>query len=391
LCRSCYYRVRTNCYVTEYVTCGENKEPLFALKRYVDRHGNIVGKPIPVTYDVGYAQALFDTKEYVKRVWGGQKKLTPWLRNCRFRSKWLEHKAKAKAKPRGKRKLSPQLSRAFELAQSPYSDSVLVEQSRLASSYCAEKSNKVIVLKRKGGDEVIGLPYPYRFSRGRVSRLRKYFYEVVGQRIRFYRNFCFVTFTLNHTRFKTQAEAKAYAMKKWNKVLTALKRRYSRKYGDSRKRKSWISVIRTTEWQKNGKGVHLHVLVCGVRFIPEKWLKKLWGEPNPRSVHLKSLRGNWKYALNYTLKYIVKSALRSDSDEELNVSQVVNWSTLSRAYGVSRSLSEGSLGLIKHNSNSEWQFLGVVDLETYNSLGFDGLLSYFGVGLSPPRGVDPPR
>jgi len=332
---------------------------IFALKRVVYSDG--YERVVPIAYDEGYAKGLFAYGHNLG-YW-----VCPRERGW-FRSKWSSHKPKRKGG--GKRKLSPQLAKARALTESVFSDEVLAKEFALASSYCAEKSNQVIVLKAKDSDEVIGLNYPYRFSVSRVSKVKKRFRENVKPNLKRCKDFLFMTLTIRFRgRFKSQREAYDYVRDRWDDLWSVIHKRFK-----------WAKMVRSFEWQKNGMGIHVHALICGLHWLNANWVRKLWGEPNKRSVELKTVR-NWKQAYYYVMKYALKD-VRADEGQALDTSQVVNLAIGARAYGISRSLS--SLGFIKHNSDfgssDGWVFLGVLDLKTFNSLPYGELLRYFGYG-----------
>ena len=151
-----------------------------------------------------------------------------------------------------------------------------------------------------------------------------------------------------------------------------------------RKKYPWVKVIKSVEWQENGIGYHIHVLFCGVRFIPIDWLRETWNklEPNPHSVNLDNkfrTFDNPRRALGYLMKYVTK-VLRNGDD--IPMSLVINWAlglrTLAFSHLFSRfsSLETNSNG----NSSGKWVFLGIMPWVEACSRSDAEVLEYFGYG-----------
>jgi len=296
------------------------------------------------------------------------------------RERWPEYKAifrPNESESRPGRRLSPELACLRELTRAPFTSNILDDERRLVSQYIREKSNQVLVF-RNGDDEVFAKPYEYRYSPGRVARVRKRMRDDVKPRLKHEKYFLFVTLTVSTRRFKSQYEAYDYVSSKFNSLMSSIRKLVKKKFNRC------VEFVRSYEVQENGIGYHVHVLLVGVSFINADWLRKIWGETNKRSVDLKPVR-NWKQAYNYVLKYNLKDVEADETGENLSISQVVNLAVGARAYGVSRGFSS-SLGNRQHNSNRDasekWVFLGVMDLGLYNKLGFRDLLAFFGCG--PP-------
>jgi len=94
-----------------------------------------------------------------------------------------------------------------------------------------------------------------------------------------------------------------------------------------------VKIVRSFEWQKNGKGIHIHALLCGLKYLPKDWIKKTWDklESSEWSIQLEKVFDNPKRALGYLMKYMVKWY----QERKLNITRVVNWALNVRSYGLS--------------------------------------------------------
>jgi len=266
---------------------------------------------------------------------------------------------------RRKRELSFELLEANRLSQNLFSEETLKIQCNLAREYASARADMVVVLQNEEGD-IAGIPYLQRFSPNYARKIRVLFFRKILPLLMAFKHFLFVTFTVDHTRYATQVEVKKAEQEAWNRLNNALRREFP-----------WVCFIKTVEWQSNGKGAHLHVLLCGVRYIKKEWFQKYWIEPSGWGIEIEQPRAkDARSVLRYLLKYIAKSSLREDEHEDLSVSQIVNWATMTRAFSMSRKLSEGRLGFPKTNSTHQWVFLGVMPLSEYLGKSRDEVLEY---------------
>jgi hypothetical protein len=167
-------------------------------------------------------------------------------------------------------------------------------------------------------------------------------------------------------------------------------------------------MIVTREWQDNGIGIHLHVIVMGLSYIPKDWIMETWNKVSESgwAVELRSVHGDARSVLNYVLKYVTKSAVNDNPNRVENVSAVINWAVNGRAFSVSlpkMSLSKAlsllrsstpRLGSSKTNSNRKsclfmckWYFLGYVPYHVHEyglTSDVNWVIEYFGLDKPPP-------
>jgi len=272
--------------------------------------------------------------------------------------------------PSRSRNYAQQLQKAHQLATSLFVREILEEEKRLAYEYDNEKANQAIILFNRETNQVLRLPYYMRFKKEYAEAIKKKIWGVIYPQVAKYRNFLFATFNASTTRYYSQEDAHRKIQKHWNSLLTRIRKKYP-----------WIKIIKSCEWQENGIGYHIHVLFCGVRFIPIDWIRETWNklEPNPRSVDLDNkfrIFDNPKRALGYLMKYVTKTLRKGD---EIPMSLVVNWALRLRTISLSRRFSSH-----KNNSNdfsnSDWVFLGVMPIDLAQSYSDYEILSYFEYG-----------
>jgi len=266
-----------------------------------------------------------------------------------------------------KRNFSYQLLEANRLSNLLFSAEVLEDERRLAEWYAQEKKDLVVILADKDDHtKYLAIHYMQRFSPNYANKIWRKLFKEIGPKLSCYNAFLHGTFTVNWTKYSSQAEIKKAVQDGWNKLMTIVRREIRGVNGER------VEYIKTIEWQENGMGCHLHVLFCGIGYIDVDWLRPRWIEENPRGVHLRYVGDNWKKAVNYLFKYILKSSLNNEGGK-LNLSAIINWATFTRSFSVSRGLS---LGTRKTNSNGNWVFVGVILLETYNKMSRDQVLEY---------------
>jgi hypothetical protein len=267
------------------------------------------------------------------------------------------------------RNYAPQLVKAYSLAKSLFVTEILQEERELALDYDREKSNQAIILYSQEQNKVLRLPYFMRFKIEYAKAIRRKIWKEIYPKVLGYKYFLFVTFDASITKYHSQKDAHEKIQKQWNSLLTRIRKKYN-----------WVSVIKTVEWQDNGLGCHLHVLLCGLRFIPKKWIKKTWDklEESGWAIQFEKIRKfeNPKRAVAYILKYISKSLRK---DDYIPLSLVINWALHLRSFSVSCRFSS-----LKTNSNdfskSDWVFLGIMPLDLALSYNDSEILDYFEYG-----------
>jgi hypothetical protein len=267
------------------------------------------------------------------------------------------------------RNYAPQLVKAYALATGVFSESILEEEMELAKDYDYERSNQAVILYSAELNKVIRLPYFMRLKPEYAKTIRRKIWGEIYPQVAKFRNFLFATFDASTKRYYSQSDAHLKVQKHWNSLLTRIRKKYP-----------WVKVVKSVEWQENGLGYHIHVLFCGVRFIPIDWLRETWNklEPNPHSIDLDNkFRSfdNPKRALGYLMKYVTKT-LRSGDD--IPVSLMISWALGLRTLAVSRSFSSP-----KTNSNEksgDWVFVGIMPLDLALSYTDGEVLGYFGYG-----------
>jgi len=260
-----------------------------------------------------------------------------------------------------------QLQKAYELATSLFNEQILEEEKRLAYEYDNEKSNQAIILFNEETKQVLRLPYYMRFKCEYVKAIKRKMWREIYPQIAYYCDFLFLTLDASTSNYHSQSDAHRKVQKNWNSLLTRIRKKYPN-----------VKIIKAVEWQRNGLGYHLHVLIIGIRFLPKDWIKRTWDklEKSGWSIEIEKVFDNPKRALSYLLKYITKTLRQND---EIPLSLIINWALRLRTIAISRSFSSR-----KTNSNQiskgDWIFLGVMPLDLALSYSDSEILSYFEFG-----------
>jgi len=266
-----------------------------------------------------------------------------------------------------------QLQKAYELATSLFNEQILDEEKRLAYEYDAEKSNQAIILFNKETGQLLKLNYYMRFKKEYARAIKRKVWGVIYPQVAKYRNFLFMTLDASTTKYYSQSDAHKKVQRHWNSLLTRIRKEYP-----------WIKIVKSVEWQENGLGYHIHVLICGVRWIPIDWIRETWNklEPNPASVDLDNkfrTFDNPKRALGYLMKYVTKTLRK---DDEIPMSLIINWALGLRTIAFSHLFSRFSSS--KTNSNGtgtgDWVFLGIMPIDLAESYSDSEILAYFEYG-----------
>jgi len=271
------------------------------------------------------------------------------------------------------RNYAPQLVKAYELATSIFTPSILEEEKRLAREYDNEKANQAIILYNEETNQILKLPYYMRFKAEYAKEIKHKIWGVIYPQVAMYRYFLFATFDASTTRYYSQDDAHRKVQRRWNSLLTRVRRKYP-----------WVKIIKVVEWQENGLGYHIHVLFCGVRFIPIEWIRETWDklEPNPHSVQLDNkfkTFDNPKRALGYLMKYVTKTLRQGD---EIPISLVINWALGLRTLAFSHLFSRFSSNKTNSNQKSRgvWVFIGIMPLDLALTCTNLEILAYFKYG-----------
>jgi hypothetical protein len=265
------------------------------------------------------------------------------------------------------RNYAPQLQKAFHLANSIFSPEILEEERILAQEYDNEKANQAIILYNEETKQILRLPYYNRFKREYVKAIKHKIWREIYPQIVTCNDFLFLTLDASTSNYYSQSDAHKKVQKYWNSLLTRLRKKYPN-----------IRIIKAVEWQKNGLGYHLHILIVGLRFLPKDWIAKTWSklEKSGWSIEIEKVFDNPKRALAYLLKYVSKTLRQND---EIPLSLIINWALRLRTIAVSHSFSS-----LKTNSNekskSDWVFLGIMPLDLALTYTDSEILSYFEFG-----------
>jgi len=271
------------------------------------------------------------------------------------------------------RNYAPQLVKAYALATGVFHPDILEEEKKLAVDYDRDRSNQAVILYSQELNKVLRLPYYMRLKPEYQKAIKHKIWGEIYPQVAKYRNFLFMTLDASTTRYYSQSDAHKKVQKHWNSLLTRIRKKYP-----------WVKIVKAVEWQENGLGYHIHVLLCGVRFVPIKWIRGTWDklEPNPASVDLDNkfrTFDNPRRALGYLMKYVTK-VLRSGDD--IPMSLVINWALGLRTLAFSRLFSRFSS--LETNSNGkspwDWVFLGVMPWSEAVSRSDVEVLEYFGYG-----------
>ena len=127
-----------------------------------------------------------------------------------------------------------------------------------------------------------------------------------------------------------------------------------------------FSYIWVAEVQKNGN-IHFHMLVD--RFIPVKWLVKVWNQA-PNSVNVKRLNDQ-VHAVNYMLKYMKKGICPIEG----------------KRYGMTQNLLDGIKPVkVRYEGIDKREAFKKVRREMYWEIDKNGgMVSDFGLFIPPPK------
>jgi hypothetical protein len=264
------------------------------------------------------------------------------------------------------RTYAKQLIKAYDLACGFFSESILNEQRALAEDYDREKTNRAIILFNSQTNEILRLPYYMRFKREYIRGVKAKIWGDIYPQIVTCNDFLFLTLDASTSNYFSQQDAHKKVQKCWNSLLTRIRKKYLN-----------VRIIKAVEWQENGLGYHLHVLLVGIRFLPKDWIKKTWDklEKSGWSIQLERGFDNPKRALGYLMKYVTKNLRSGDG---LPLSLVVNWALHLRTVAFSHRFSTQKT--ISNQKVVVWEFLGFMPLSLAESYTDQEILWYFGNG-----------
>jgi hypothetical protein len=267
------------------------------------------------------------------------------------------------------RNYAEQLQKAYGLASGFFSEDILEQERKLAEDYDREKTNQAVILYNSELNKVLRLSYYMRLKPEYQKAIKHKIWGDIYPQVDKYRNFLFATFDASTTRYYSQSDAHRKVQKHWNSLLTRIRKKYP-----------WVKIVKAVEWQENGLGYHIHVLFCGVRFIPIDWIRETWNklEPNPYSVDLDNkFRSfdNPRRALGYLMKYIIKTLRQGD---DIPMSLVINWALGLRTLAFSHLFSRFSpQKTISNKILGVWEFLGIMPFNLAESYSDSEILAYF--------------
>jgi len=192
-----------------------------------------------------------------------------------------------------------------------------------AEQYVRDTSGRFIVLEGAstcGGRVVKVVPYTHRFHSDYVRRLERRLEKEILPVLERFRHFSHIILTIDPKRFPSQAVARSAVSRAVHSLVTRIRRKYP-----------WTVTLKVIEWQKNGIGIHAHLLVGGKEYIPKDFIEATWSSLSSSgwAVEIRPVRGEAKYVVRYLLKYILKSV------GSIDVSSAVNWALNVRAFSVS--------------------------------------------------------
>jgi hypothetical protein len=273
------------------------------------------------------------------------------------------------------RNYAQQLVKAYSLASGLFYPEVVTKERVLAKDYDESKRNQAIILLNEESNEILRLPYFYRLKPEYARVVRRKIWGYIYPQIASCNDSVFLTLDASTSNYYSQSDAHEKNQRFWNILLTRIRKRYP-----------YVKIIKAVEWQENGLGYHLHVLIVGIRFLPKDWIAKTWSklEKSGWSIQLERGFDNPKRALAYLLKYITKSLRNGD---EIPTSLVVNWALRLRTIAVSHSFSFN-----KTNSNQKWVqkwvLLGFMPWDSALIMSDREILEYFSVEKPVLRGLD---
>ena len=231
----------------------------------------------------------------------------------------------------------------------------------LADGYVEDINGKTLVLINHQKKDIKYLPYLTRFDYDYAKRVARK-WKKIG-----YREGVFLTLTLDPKRFSSFSQAYTALLWGWNKISTAMRKKFPQVIG----------YARVVELQESGNP-HLHVLIFGADFVSIEWIRKLWEERYRlgEQINIKKIE-NDKGAIRYLLKYLLKAFAGNTEDgvQKAFRQKALLWAVNSRGWSVSGSLiSLISNRPIQTSGDSGWLFLGAFPAECVKFSYFEFLV-----------------
>ena len=248
------------------------------------------------------------------------------------------------------------------------------ELRRDAAHYQLEVTDQTLILENEETGRLLKIPYVTRFSDQYVKRVMKKLRLVAGhfEPGQAY----FWTFTLDPSRFHSLKGMHRGLARYWNKLLTAIKKRYGR----------FIKYIKIQESQKSGM-LHLHVVFD--RWIDISFIRKLWDHVYGAGVEI-NVQRVYDHAgvAHYLFKYLSKTLVDDiEVSDDPNPTKVILWALYARSFSYSRLLDHGltnsnsyrralSPSLKAPEEKTHWIYLGAVP-NAIAELSDAEILNYF--------------
>jgi len=242
------------------------------------------------------------------------------------------------------------------------------------AQYQTEVHDKTIILQNEETELLLKIPYITRASEQYVRRVMKKLRRIANK-FETGRAF-FWTFTLDPSQFMSLYDMHKGLGRYWNKLLTAIKKRYGRT----------LAYIKIQETQKSGM-LHLHVLFD--RYIEIAFIRDLWANVYGAGVEI-NVQRVYDHAgvAHYLTKYMTKTLLDDiETSAEPNMTKVILWALWARSFSYSRLLDYGltnsnqyrallSPSLMDEEQKSHWLYLGAAP-NSVAELSDREILAYF--------------
>jgi len=226
-----------------------------------------------------------------------------------------------------------------------------------AALYQEEVHDQTLILEHEETGVLLKIPYKTRFSsaylREKLKKLRR-----VASKLQVGRAF-FWTFTLDPSRFLSLKDMHEGLSYYWNRLLSAIKKRYGAK----------IAYIKILETQKSGM-LHLHVLFD--TWIDIGFIRNLWADIYGAGIEI-NVKRVYDHAgvAHYIMKYLTKTLADDIDAGEPNMTKVILWALYARSFSYARLLDQGltnsnqyrallSPSLMDPDEKGHWIYLGAV-------------------------------
>lgn len=223
-----------------------------------------------------------------------------------------------------------------------------------ARCYIEDVSDKFLVLRKLGTNEIIKIPYLTRFSSGYYSSIAAKIVKLA--QVEQFECGIFMTLTLNPSLYSNEEEACKAITSEINRLIT-----WARKNGEVLRgwKGQYLSVV---EFQNNGMP-HYHIMFFGAKWADVPRIRDEYEAHMGKGTffHVRYVEPEWHEdkdgklrkttAIHYMLKYMWKSAGNFTHKTLL-------WALGIRAYNTSRGLLAFIFNKRLNNSNAKWVYLG---------------------------------